>query len=172
MNAIDLNNLSSTYNLSPIEINCIILSLAIDNKLLAFNYTIAYQNKAKNKDVLCNRFFHREETQRFISEQRNNFIDNRVKVNMNVENTFVADLDRENSNTKQKESDTIGISGISGENIKELLEREYNKTTDPEKRTVLLIKIADFIGLKNNDQDDPLTPTIYLPSRCQSCLKH
>lgn len=164
----ELNQLSKVYNLQPVEIMCIILWFATDNKTLAFTFTIGMLSKSNNKEVLAQRFFRKEETVKFITEQKNVFIG----VDQENERRFDSNTIQENRNTKQQDSVMYDINQkteISSDNIKELLEREYQKTTDPEKRTVLLIKIADFIGLKNNDQDDPLTPVIYLPERCQSC---
>lgn len=63
-------------------------------------------------------------------------------------------------------------SGINSENIKQLLESELSKVKDPDKRTTILLKIADFLSLNNEDQEDFQTPLIYLPARCLSCPRN
>ena len=54
---------------------------------------------------------------------------------------------------------------LTKENIKQVLEYELSKTTDPEKRTALLIRVADFLSLNNTDAVDFDKPLIYLPDR-------
>lgn len=164
-NAFTLNNLCNVYELTPMEIMCIILNWSINNKTLSFSYTVGSQSKSKNKEILAGQFFRREQVQKFIKDQKNNFIVNTFDEKRESENVSDVESTLKDKVIKENES-------ISGDNIKELLEREYQKTTDPEKRTVLLIKIADFIGLKNSNEDDPLQPQIYLPARCQTCPKY
>jgi hypothetical protein len=170
MNVTELNNYCSTYNLNPIEINCIILGWAIDNKFIAFSYTIAHQSKAKNKDVLCNQFYRRESVQRFIQDQRNRFI-----VNDGISTTNSTNIiDVYAHGEKEDKKDKVYYNGeITSDNIKSLLESEFERTTDPEKRTTLLIKIADFLSLNKTNDEDFQTPLIYLPARCKDCtFKH
>ncbi len=161
MNSSELNNLCNSYQLTPIEISCILLQFQMDNKTLSFSYSIGYIKKSKNKDVLAYQFFARESVQKFIAEQKNNFVNNTLKIGK----TF----DNESGQVSTDEKTKIFDESISSENIKERLESELSKINDPDKRAVILMKIADFVGLKNSDQDDPLTPTIYLPARCSQC---
>lgn len=164
----ELNQLSKVYNLQPVEIMCIILWFATDNKTLAFTFTIGMLSKSNNKEVLAQRFFRKEETVKFITEQKNVFIG----VDQENERRFDSNTIHENRNTKQQDSVMSYINQsteITGENIKEKLERELSQITDPIKRAEIIIKIGDFTGIRNNDQDNPLTPVIYLPERCQSC---
>ena len=156
----NITGLLRKYNLEPNELAAIALYLHCDEITFAWKNTIGIQSTTKNPTVMASRFFVREEVKTYL-------YDNKERNDTKELMMFDVDLkDKKDSNINTANN----VSGISGDNIKELLEREYNKTTDPEKRTVLLIKIADFIGLKNNDSEDPLTPTIYLPSRCQSCI--
>ena len=58
---------------------------------------------------------------------------------------------------------------ITSDNIQLLLENQYAKTNDPEKKVLLLMKIAEFIGAKKTTEDSANLPVIYLPARCKEC---
>lgn len=161
MNKLSILPTLSKYKLEPLELACISIYAYTGVKLFAWSNTVGRESKSKNQSVLAFQWFRQERIQKYLFEHK--IID--PESDNFKEEMIDSDLIKETDIHKNKGEKTE----ISSENIKELLEREYQKTTDPEKRTVLLIKIADFIGLKNNDQDDPLTPVIYLPERCQSC---
>jgi len=160
-----LNNLCNTYNLTPVEIMCIILFWSTENKSLSFTYTIGIQSKSKNKDVMGRQFFAKENVIRFMSEQSNNFIVNQHGENIEVENRFDNLKDQSTLKFKEEFEDTK----ITSDNIQDLLEREYNKTVNPEKRVDLLMKVAEFIGAKKTTEDSANLPVIYLPARCKEC---
>jgi hypothetical protein len=162
MTAAELNNLSNSYQLTPVEINCILLYFICDNKTQAFSYTVAYKGKQKNKDILAYQFFTREAVKTFIEQQKNNFVNNTFVVSEET------DAGTEQNRTDKKTNADPDID-ITSENIKDILQSEFKKISDPDKRAVILMKIADFVGLKNSDAEDPLTPTIYLPARCSTC---
>lgn len=162
MQAYELNNLASSYQLSPVEINCILLYFVCNNKTQAFSYTVAYKGKQKNKDILAYQFFKRENVNTFIEQQKNNFVNNTFDLQQEI------DVKPEDQNSDKKIKPDPDID-ITSENIKDILQSEFKKISDPDKRAVILMKIADFVGLKNSDADDPLVPTVYLPARCSTC---
>jgi hypothetical protein len=151
--------------MSPVEIMCVILFWSIGNKHLAFSYTIGLKSNSKNKDVLGRQFFAKENVIRFMSEQCNNFI-----VNQHgeiIENEKSSDIQKIESTLNYKEEFTD--TKITSENIQALLENQYAKTNDPEKKVLLLMKIAEFVGAKKTTEDTANLPVIYLPSRCKDC---
>ena len=165
INTYSLNNLCNTYNLTPIEIICILLYWSIGNRLMSFSYTIANQSKSKNKDVLCRQFFAREGVITFMSEQKNNFIVNEhgdVEENKNKSDIQITES---TLNDKVEFNETR----ITSDNIQALLENQYAKTNDPEKKVLLLMKIAEFVGAKKTTEDSANLPVIYLPARCKEC---
>ena len=72
-----------------------------------------------------------------------------------------------NTNEAQKDSFVPLSAGIelTKDDIKQVLEQELSKTTDPEKRTALLIRVADFLSLNDSGNVEFEKPVIYLPDR-------
>jgi len=145
-------------DLEPEELAAIAIYIHTENQVFSWEQTIGKGRKSKTSTVPASRFFNRTEVIRYLDE----FNFDKQK---NVKTFDVKTNTKEVLNFNSINSDDA----ISSENIKERLESELSKITDPDKRAVILMKIADFVGLKNSDQDDPLTPTIYLPARCGQC---
>lgn len=165
VSSVRLNNLCNTYGMTPVEIMCVVLFWSIGNKNLAFSYTIGIQSKSRNKDVLARQFFLKDHVIKFMSEQSNEFI-----VNKHGE----ADEDINKSDVRINEStlnDKVEFNEtrITSDNIQALLENQYAKTNDPEKKVLLLMKIAEFVGAKKTTEDSANLPVIYLPARCKEC---
>jgi hypothetical protein len=184
MQITELNNLSKTYNLKPDEIICIILNLAINNKTISFLQTIGKNSKSKNPHILANQFFNKHHVKQFTEDHKNSFIqiygeedkpqnpDNGKRQNHQTPQTSINTRETAIFNDTENSGNIGKVQpGITSENIKEMLEMEFNRTRDPEKRTILLIKIAEFIGLRNTDETDPLKPVIYLPNRTEPAEK-
>jgi hypothetical protein len=69
------------------------------------------------------------------------------------------------SNKKESPSFSLGdTTELTKENIKQVLEMEFSKISDPEKRTALLIRIADLLSLQNSNSNEVEKPFIYLPN--------
>lgn len=82
----------------------------------------------------------------------------------------VVDLVKENGDESLLlESEEIEINE---ENILELLQAELSRVKDPDKRTMLLLRIADFQKFKPKKSNSEVLPTIYLPKRCDTCEFH
>ena len=160
-----LNNLCNTYGMTPIEIMCVVLFWSVENKSIAFSYTIGIQSKSKNKDVLGRQFFAKDHVVKFMAEQSNNFIVNRHSEN--IENEKMSDVIKVESTFNDKVE--FNETRITSDNIQALLENQYSKTNDPEKKVLLLMKIAEFVGAKKTTEDSANLPVIYLPSRCKEC---
>jgi hypothetical protein len=100
----------------------------------------------------------------------------RFYARLEVQN-YIYDHKELKDTTSMRSSDSVTIkedrvtfkNEISSDNIQELLELEYNKTTKQEKRVELLMKIAEFVGAKKTTEDSANLPVIYLPSRCKDC---
>lgn len=146
-------------DLEPEELAAIAIYIHTENQVFSWENTIGKTKKSKNPTVPASRFFNRSEVIRYLDNWKyNNEQQDGKKFNVqsstNKDLSFIApDQDIE----------------ITSENIKQILQSEFQSIKDPDKRAVILMKIADFVGLKNSDQDDPLTPTIYLPARCSQC---
>jgi len=144
------------YELEPIELACIALFLLTDEKTFSWQATIGIQSKTKNATVIASRFFARKEVQIYLYDHKEKKVSDEKIMSDSV--------------TKVENRDTIKHqTEISSDNIQELLELEYNKTTKQEKRVELLMKIAEFVGAKKTTEDSANLPVIYLPMRCQSC---
>lgn len=146
------------YNIEPIELACIALFILTDEKTFSWQSTIGVQSNTKNATVMASRFFARNEIQIYLYDH---------KEKLGSENKIKSD-----SVTKEEKSNTIKHdfkNEISSDNIQELLELEYNKTTKQEKRVELLMKIAEFVGAKKTTEDSANLPVIYLPARCKEC---
>lgn len=145
------------YNLEPIELACIALYLLTDEKTFSWSNTLGVKSVTKNASVMSSRFFARVEVINYLYDHKE-IKDTEKKI-------------KSDSNTKQENSVTFK-NEISSDNIQELLELEYNKTTKQEKRVELLMKIAEFVGAKKTTEDSANLPVIYLPARCKECLHH
>ena len=145
-------------DIEPEELAAIAVYLHTGQQTFAWTETIGKTKNTKNPPVNANRFFNRTEIVRYVDdwkykeEQEKNKLFN-IKINGDKEPNIISDPDVD----------------ITSENIKEILQSEFKKISDPDKRAVILMKIADFVGLKNSDADDPMVPTIYLPARCKTC---
>ena len=147
------------YKLTEPELACILLFLSSGQKTFAWSNTIGFNSESKNKAVLAGQWFKNSNVQMFLYDNSNDIVESAANV-----------LDNDNKRTKDSTKNNIEEEdGINAENIKALLESEFNKTRDPEKRTTLLIKIADFLSLNKTNDEDFQTPLIYLPSRCKDC---
>lgn len=165
MSSVRLNNLCNTYGMTPVEIMCVVLFWSVGNKNLAFSYTIGIQSKSRNKDVLARQFFLKDHVIKFMAEQSNEFIVN--KHGEIEDDQKMSDVSKDQSTLNGKE--VFEDTKITSDNIQLLLEREYNKTSNPEKRVDLLMKVAEFVGAKKTTEDSANLPVIYLPARCKEC---
>lgn len=150
--------LQKKYKLDPIELACVSIFMQTNDKTFAWSYSVGRDSQSKNKTILAGQWFRQERIQKYLFDH-----------NIDNEDTI---------NEKGKGSDTLkdkvlsedkNNAGITSDNIKELLEHEYNKTTKQEKRVELLMKIAEFVGAKKTTEDSANLPVIYLPARCKEC---
>lgn len=151
--------IQSKYKLEPIELACLFVFLQAKDKTFAWSNTIGKESNSKNKSVLAYQWFKNDRVQRFMYDH-------------NVKNEDEDDEEENSSDTLKNKvlSENKNIKdGITSDNIKELLEHEYNKTTKQEKRVELLMKIAEFVGAKKTTEDSANLPVIYLPARCKEC---
>jgi len=145
-------------NLSETELAAILLFIYSENKTFAWSNTLGINNLSPNKTMLASQWFKNQKTQNAIYLIKK-------QIEKDEEMFEVEKEPKEN----RKQYNTDPDIDITSENIKDILQSEFKKISDPDKRAVILMKIADFVGLKNSDAEDPLTPTIYLPSRCSTC---
>lgn len=146
-------------DIEPEELAAIAVYLHTEHQTFSWSETIGKSKKAKNPNVNANRFFNRPEIARYLDD---------YKYKIETEKNKIADLQKREGNDLGINSEEIDPD-INSDNIKQILQSEFRNVKDPDKRAVILMKIADFIGLKNSDADDPTTPTIYLPARCKQC---
>lgn len=154
----NINAVMRRNNLEPEELAAIAIYIHTENQVFSWEQTIGKGRKSKTSTVPASRFFNRTEVIRYMDEL--NYVKQQNEKMFDAKTNGKEVLNFNSINTDDS---------ISSENIKERLESELSKINDPDKRAVILMKIADFVGLKNSDQDDPLTPTIYLPARCSQC---
>ena len=159
----NINQILRDYELNEQDLVCISIFLHTEAKLFAWSQTIGKDSKAKYKDTMSSRWFAQEKIEKYLFDHRN-------KTKIKQEAKVIKEgkrLDAINSNvtyvTNTNEHE------ITTENIKAKLEHELRYVQDPAQRATILIKIAEFTGLRNSNEADPLTPTIYLPSRCANC---
>lgn len=150
--------IQSKYKLEPIELACLFVFLQAKDKTFAWSNTIGKESNSKNKSVLAFQWFRQEKVQRFLFDH-NIKSEEDIKEEQNSSDTLNGKVLSDNKNKD----------GITSDNIKELLEHEYNKTTKQEKRVELLMKIAEFVGAKKTTEDSANLPVIYLPARCKEC---
>ena len=150
--------LQSKYKLSPSELACIFLFIQSKDKTFSWTQTVGIGSESKNKSVLAYQWFRQERAQKFLYDHNVGYEDEIEDSKKSSDSNLIKDFD----SLKNKD-------GITSDNIKELLEHEYNKTTKQEKRVELLMKIAEFVGAKKTTEDSANLPVIYLPSRCKEC---
>ena len=142
-------------DIEPEELAAIAIFLHTENQVFAWSETIGKIKKSKVPTVNASRFFKRPEIERYIDNWKYNKEQQEAKT-FNIQTTKPG-----NSNIVSEDPEVE----ITSDNIKQILQSEFQSIKDPDKRAVILMKIADFVGLKNSDADDPLVPTIYLPER-------
>ena len=165
MNLNDLDKLSKKYQISSSELAACLLYIQTNNKTWSYAETIAKQKKIKYMQQSSTNFFARHDINHFIMQERAAFL-NSFKDGFD-------DEEQDNKKVQKRNTDIFIQSGpdsieLTRENIKSVMENELSKTKDPEKRTALLIKIADFLSLNNNVSEDIERPVIYLPDRNQT----
>lgn len=151
--------IQSKYSLDPCELACILVYLQCTDKTFSWSNTVGKDSNSKNKSVLAFQWFRQDRVQRFMYDHNIN-TDEEENDDKESSDTLKDKVLSENKNIKD---------GITSDNIKELLEHEYNKTTKQEKRVELLMKIAEFVGAKKTTEDSANLPVIYLPARCKEC---
>jgi hypothetical protein len=147
------------YDIEPEELACIALFIHCESQTFAWDKTIGINKNSKQPGVMGSRFFNKPEIQQYL-------FDWKEKQNRKGRGTFDTKINNQKEPPINSEDSDIEITS---DNIKQILQSEFQSIKDPDKRAVILMKIADFVGLKNSDADDPLTPTIYLPARCSTC---
>lgn len=150
--------LQKKYKLDPIELACVSIFMQTKDKTFSWSYSVGRDSQSKNKTILAGQWFRQERIQKFMFDHN---VENEETIN-DITKTSDALNGKVLSEEKNKD-------GITSDNIKELLEHEYNKTTKQEKRVELLMKIAEFVGAKKTTEDSANLPVIYLPSRCKEC---
>jgi len=150
--------LQKKYKLDPIELACVSIFMQTNDKTFAWSYSVGRDSQSKNKTILAGQWFRQERIQKYLFDHN---IDNEDTIN---EKGKGSDTLKDKVLSEDKNKD-----GITSDNIKELLEHEYNKTTKQEKRVELLMKIAEFVGAKKTTEDSANMPVIYLPTRCKEC---
>lgn len=150
--------LQKKYKLDPIELACVSIFMQTNDKTFAWSYSVGRDSQSKNKTILAGQWFRQERIQKYLFDHN---IDNEDTIN---EKGKTSDTLKDKVLSEDKNKD-----GITSDNIKELLEHEYNKTTKQEKRVELLMKIAEFVGAKKTTEDGANLPVIYLPARCKEC---
>lgn len=160
----EIEKLCEKYGLNKTELVCCILYFQFENKTFAHAESIGKSKRYKHPDMAALNFFNRADIQEFILKEKQNFFAGyRVYSDMEPEQTNK----KINTNEAQKDSFVPLSAGIelTKDNIKQVLEQELSKTTDPEKRTALLIRVADFLSLNDSGNVDFEKPVIYLPDR-------
>jgi hypothetical protein len=147
------------YKLTEIELACIAIYLSTGNKSFAWSQTVGIKSQSPNKSVLAGNWFKNHNVSMMVFDKENE----NSNYNVSTSDVYVHGKIKDPKKNIEEED------GINAENIKALLESEFNKTKDPEKRTTLLIKIADFLSLNKTNDEDFQTPLIYLPARCKDC---
>lgn len=146
------------YKLDPIELACISIYIHTNDKTFSWSNSVGRESKSKNQSILAGQWFRQERIQKYLFDH-----------NVKEEDQDNTGQDSSDSNINKLIDSQKNKDGITSDNIKELLEHEYNKTTKQEKRVELLMKIAEFVGAKKTTEDSANLPVIYLPSRCKEC---
>lgn len=175
----NVNELKRDYRLKDQDITCIALYKFTGLKLLAWSLSVGNKSKSANKNVIASKYFNQPNILKLLfdlneTEKKQRDIE-RIKESKDVK-TFDAttkNVATSNPNVTYVTNDKNDIRSdsqheITSENIKQKLEHELLHVQDPKDRAMILIKIADFVGL-NNTSIDLTTPTIYLPARCSDC---
>lgn len=155
----DVLGTQKKYKLDPIELVCISAYIHTSDKTFSWSNSVGRESKSKNQSVLAGQWFRQERIQKYLFDR-------------NIKEEY-----QDNTGQDSSDSNSIKDSGskknkdtkITSDNIQDLLEREYNKTVNPEKRVDLLMKVAEFIGAKKTTEDSANLPVIYLPARCKEC---
>jgi len=154
----DVLGTQKKYKLNPIELVCISAYIHTNDKTFSWSNSVGRESKSKNQSVLAGQWFRQERIQKYLFDH-----------NVNNEEDIDEIINRSDSNLINSIDSQKNKDGITSDNIKELLEHEYNKTTKQEKRVELLMKIAEFVGAKKTTEDSANLPVIYLPARCKEC---
>lgn len=154
----DVLGTQKKYKLNPIELVCISAYIHTNDKTFSWSNSVGRESKSKNQSVLAGQWFRQERIQKYLFDH-----------NINNEENIDEIINRSDSNLINSIDSQKNKDGITSDNIKELLEHEYNKTTKQEKRVELLMKIAEFVGAKKTTEDSANLPVIYLPARCKEC---
>lgn len=157
-------NLCEKYNLQTDDIACIALNMQFENMTFAFQETKAKGKKYRHLAKAAALYFTRDDVKRFIENEKHNFWSADMDT---IDDKPEQEKEKNNNNTAQKDHFVPLSAGIelTKDNIKQVLEQELSKTTDPEKRTALLIRVADFLSLNDSGNVDFEKPVIYLPDR-------
>ena len=157
-------DLQTQYGFNETELNCIFLNMAINNQEIAYAGTIGKIKKSRSMQNAGNYFFNKLEVKKFMHEQKEmvpgyegNKIDRKKEVTQ-----------KERNHTKKQFAIPGESQELTRENIKQVLESELSKITEPEKRTALLIRITDLLSLQINNTNDLEKPVIYLPGEGQA----
>ena len=145
-------------NVTETELAAILLYYQTSNASFSWSNTIGINNLSPNKTILAAAWFKGDRIQNAM-----HFIKKEIE---NENQRF--DVGTGQTGTDKKINNDNDVE-ITADNVKQILERELKGITDPAKRADIIMKIGEYVGIKNSDQDDPLTPTIYLPARCSQC---
>lgn len=154
----DVLGTQKKYKINPIELICISAYIHTNDKTFSWSNSVGRESKSKNQSVLAGQWFRQERIQKYLFDH-----------NVNNEEDISDIINKSDSNLIKDFDSSKNKDGITSDNIKELLEHEYNKTTKQEKRVELLMKIAEFVGAKKTTEDSANLPVIYLPARCKEC---
>jgi hypothetical protein len=161
-------DLQTEYNLKEYELDCILLNFVVKNQAIAFNATVAKEKGYKSAQQASNYFFNKIEVKKFIHKEKHNITKDLIK---EIDVRTVQDSSK-NIVTEKVTKKQFAIPGesqeLTRENIKQVLESELSKITEPEKRTALLIRITDLLSLQNNNSNELERPVIYLPGEGQA----
>ena len=152
--------LQTKYGLKDYEINCILLNMALQNQQLSYAGTIALVKKTKSMQQAGHYFFNKLEVKKFMHEVGNDILNDTILTS----DVKIVPVEKKDNGKQKKQFAIPGESQeLTKENIKQVLESELSKITEPEKRTALLIRITDLLSLQNNNSNELERPVIYLP---------
>lgn len=160
----EIEKLCDKYGINKTELVCCILYFQFENKTFAHSETIGKSKKYKHADMAAMNFFNRSDIQNFMLNEKQNFFAG-YKIYSDDENQPQTKEKKPIETQKDLLVPLSVTTELTKENIKQVLELELSKTTDPEKRTALLIRVADFLSLNSSDEVDFEKPIIYLPDR-------
>ena len=155
----EIEKLADSYGLNLTELICCIIYFQFENKTFAHRQTIGLTKRYKHPDQAAINFFNRGDIQTFVRKEKQNFlIGYRTESDAQPYQTSTVQL----NNEAQKDHFVPLSAGIelTKDNIKQVLEQELSKTTDPEKRTALLIRVADFLSLNDSGNVEFEKPVI------------